>query len=124
MITNIFTRERQRDMTYRRGNGHVIIKAQLEEMQPQGKEGWIHQEMKETRNKLPKEGMLFQWHLDVGSELWISYSDIQNCEGMHFCYCKPSSLWQLVIAATHTKTNTDFDKKVEHYCNKYLLTWK
>ena len=42
-------------------------------MQPQGKEWWIHQEMKETRNKLPKKGMLFEWHFDVGSVLWISY---------------------------------------------------
>lgn len=38
VITNVFTRERQRDVTYRRGKGHVVIKAQLEEMQPQGKE--------------------------------------------------------------------------------------
>jgi hypothetical protein len=38
MITNVFTREKQRDVTHRRGKGHVIIKAEIEEMQPQGKE--------------------------------------------------------------------------------------
>ena len=49
MITNVFRRGRQRDVTHRRGKGSVIIKAEIEEMEPQAKE-WSHERLKEARN--------------------------------------------------------------------------
>lgn len=49
MITNVFRREKQRDVTHRRGKDNVIIKAEVEEMEPQTKE-WSHEGLKETKN--------------------------------------------------------------------------
>ena len=62
-------RRKQREIIHRRGNGSVILEAEIGVMQPQAKEGWQPPEAGRASNRFSPRtsgGKAACWYLDFG----------------------------------------------------------